>query len=102
MPDLHVTHITSLAESQGYKRCIDPDIGSTEVDNDVEDMQLAAPLPDMIAIDGRNEVVQLADHFAIALAAGVYDDPRRLGPEQQHDKGNGVNDPGSGLDRRCR
>ena len=60
-------------------------------------MQLAAPLPDMIAIDGRNEVVQLADHFAIALAAGVYDDLRRLGPEQQHDKGNGVNDAGSGL-----
>ena len=98
MPDFHVTHITWLEESQGYKRCIDPDIGSTEVDNDVRDMQLAAPLPYLIAIDGRNEVVQLVDHFAIAPAAGVYDDPRKLGPEQQHDKGNGVNDPSFGLD----
>jgi hypothetical protein len=44
--------------------------------------------------------VQLADHYAIALAAGMYDDLLRLGPEPQpqHDKGDGVNDPGHGLD----
>jgi hypothetical protein len=58
-------------------------------------MQLAAPLPDMMAIDGRNGVVQLADHYAIAPAVGVYDDVQGLGPEPQYDEGNGVNDPGT-------
>ena len=73
MPDLVVTYITSLAESQGYTRGIDHDLGPQEADNDNRDMQLAAPLPDMMAIDGRNGVVQLADHYAIAQASGVYD-----------------------------
>jgi hypothetical protein len=41
----------------------------------------------MMAIDGRSGVVQLADHYAIALAAGVYDDAYRL-------EGNGVTDLG--------
>ena len=88
MPDLVVAHITLLAESQGYTRGIDPDVGPLEVDNDDRDMQLAAPLPDMMAIDGRNGVVQLADHYVIAPAAGVYDDLQRLGPEPQLDEGN--------------
>jgi hypothetical protein len=72
-----------VQQSQGYTRGIDPDVGPLEVDNDDRDMQLAAPLPDMMAIDGRNGVVQLADHYAIAPAAGVYDDLQRLGPEPQ-------------------
>jgi hypothetical protein len=48
----------------------------------------------MMAIDGRNGAVQLADHYAIAPAAGVYDDVQGLGPEPQYDEGNRVNDPG--------
>jgi hypothetical protein len=34
-------------------------------------MQLAAPLPDMMPIEDRDEAVQLADHDAIAPAAGI-------------------------------
>jgi hypothetical protein len=98
MPDFVVAHITSLAESEGYTRGIDPVVGPLEVDNDVRDMQLAAPLPDMMAIDGRIAVVQLANHYVIAPAAGVYDDIQRLGPQPEHDEGNGVNDTGPGLD----
>jgi Reverse transcriptase (RNA-dependent DNA polymerase) len=74
MPDLVIAHITSLAEAQGYTRGNDPDIGPLETDRDDRDLQLAAPLPDMMAIEGRNGVVQLADNYAIAPAAGVYDD----------------------------
>jgi hypothetical protein len=48
----------------------------------------------MMAIDGRNGAVQLADHYAIAPAAGVYDDVQGLGPEPQYDEGNGDHDPG--------
>jgi hypothetical protein len=48
----------------------------------------------MMAIDGRDGVVQLVDHYAIAPAAGVYDDVQGLGPEPQYDEGDGVNDPG--------
>jgi hypothetical protein len=48
----------------------------------------------MMAIDGCNGVVQLADHYATAAAAGVYDDVQGLGPEPQYDEGNGVTDPG--------
>jgi hypothetical protein len=90
MPDLVVAQIKSLTESKGYTRGIDPDVGPLEVDNDDRDMQLTAPLPDMIGIDGRNGVVQLADHCVIAPAAGVYDDVQRLNPESQHDEGKGV------------
>jgi hypothetical protein len=48
----------------------------------------------MMAIDGRSGVVQLADRYAIAPAAGVYDDAHGLGPEPQCDEGNGVTDLG--------
>jgi hypothetical protein len=44
MPDLVVAHITSLAESQGYTRGIDPDVSPLVVEIDDRDMQLAAPL----------------------------------------------------------
>jgi hypothetical protein len=33
MPDLVVAHITSLAESQGYTRGIDPDVGFSDIDD---------------------------------------------------------------------
>jgi hypothetical protein len=49
----------------------------------------------MMAIEGRNGVVQLADHYAIIPAAGEYDDVQELGPEPQYDEGNGVTNPGS-------
>ena len=88
MPDLVVTHITSLAATEGFKRGTDPDVGPLEADNDDRDMQLAAPLPDMMAIDGRNGVVQLADHYAIAPAAGVYNDEAVQGPEPPNDQSN--------------
>jgi hypothetical protein len=71
MPDLVVAHIPSLAASEGFTRGIEPDVGHLEIGNDDRDMQLAAPLPDMMPIDDRNEAVQLADHDAIAPAAGV-------------------------------
>jgi hypothetical protein len=71
MPDLVVAHIPSLAASEGFTRGIEPDVGPLEIDNDDRDMQLAAPLPDMMSIDDRNEAAQLADHDAIAPAAGV-------------------------------
>ena len=58
MPDLVVTQIKSLTDSKGYTHGIDPDVGPLEVDNDDKDMQLTAPLPDMIGINGRNGVVQ--------------------------------------------
>jgi hypothetical protein len=67
-----MAHITSLAESQGYTRGIDPDVGPLEVDNDDRDMELAAPLPDMMAIDGRNGVVQLADPYMTKLYVDMY------------------------------
>ena len=54
-------------------------------------MLLAAPLPDMMAIDGRNEVVQLADHYAIAPAAGKYD-VQCIDPEHPNEEGHGHND----------
>ena len=39
-------------------------------------MQQLAPLPDMIAIDGRSGTVQLADHSAIAPDGGSNDNDR--------------------------
>jgi predicted lactoylglutathione lyase len=72
MPDLVVSHITSLAASEGYTRGFDPDVGPLEMD--LRDPQVAAPLPDMMNIDGRAGIMQLADHYAIAPDAGVNDD----------------------------
>ena len=46
-------------------------------------MQLAAPLPDMMIIGGRDGAVQLADHYAIAPDAKVYND----NAVQDHDDG---------------
>ena len=65
MPDLIVTHITSIAASEGFTRAIDPDVGSLDVGPHDKDMQLAAPLPDMMIIVCRDGAVQLADHYAI-------------------------------------
>ena len=80
MLDLVVAHTTSLAESQVYICGINPYVGPLEADN------AAATLPDMITVDRRNRVVQLADQYAIAPAAGMYDDLRYL-PAQRHDSG---------------
>ena len=65
MPDLIVTHITSIAASEGFTPGIDPDVGPLDVGPHDKDMQLAAPLPDMMMIDGRDQAVQLADHYAM-------------------------------------
>jgi hypothetical protein len=85
MPDLVVAHITSLAASEGFTRGIKPDVGPLEIDNDDRDLQLAAPLPDMIPIDIRNKAVQLADHDEIAPAAGVDYDKAELPDNQRND-----------------
>ena len=77
MPDLIVTHIASIAASEGFTRGIDFDIDTLDVEPYDKDMQLAAPLPDTMIIGGRDGAVQLADHYAIALDAGVYARSRR-------------------------
>ena len=92
MPDLVVAHITSLAAMEGFTRGIDPDVGPLETDTDDRDMQLAAPLPDMMAIGSRDGAVQLADHNAIAPDAGVYDDEVVRNCEQLNDQSDGMND----------
>ena len=51
-------------------------------------MQYSVPLPDMMAIDGRNGVLQLADHFALAPDAGV-DDVHDPYLQPTYDEGNG-------------
>lgn len=86
MPDLVITHITSLAASESFIRGIDPDVGALEskIDDD-RDMHLAAPLPDMMAIGDRDGDVQLADHYAIAPDAGVYSDGAVQGTLQHDD-----------------
>lgn len=61
---LIVANIDSFAETRGITRGIDADVGSLEVDNDDRNMQLAIPLPDIIA----NGNVQLVDYCAIAPA----------------------------------
>ena len=78
MCDLIVTHITSIAASEGFTRGIDLDVGPHD-----KDMQLAAPLPDMMIIGGRDGALQLADHYAIAPDAGVYNSNTM----QDHDDG---------------
>ena len=60
-------------------------------------MQTAAELSDILAINRRNCVSQLANHYASAPAAGVYD-LQRLGPEPQYDQCNGVDHPSPGPD----
>ena len=75
MPDLIVTHIISIAASEGFTRGIDPDLGPLDIGSYDKGMQLAAPLPDMMMVTGGNDrAVQLADHYAIAPDAGVYGD----------------------------
>ena len=83
MPDLIVTHITSIAASEGFTRGIDPDVGPLDVGPHDKDVQLAAPLPDMMMFGGREGAVQLADHYAIAPDTGVYGDDA----VQDHDDG---------------
>ena len=79
MSDLVIQHINRLASSEGYTR--DTDLGLDSLapiksnDLDTADLQVAeAPLPDMMAIDGRSELVQLADHSAITPEEGVDND----------------------------
>lgn len=86
MPDLVVTHITSLAALEGFTRGIDPDVDPLETDTDDGDM-----LPNIMAIGSRGRAVQLADHNAMAPDAGVYDDKVVEGCEQLNDQSNGMN-----------
>jgi Reverse transcriptase (RNA-dependent DNA polymerase) len=88
LPDLVIRHITSLAETEGFTRGMDPDLGPLDLDIDDRDPQLTAPLPEMMPLDGRDGAVQLADHQAIAPDAGVgaingpeYDGGPINGPE---------------------
>ena len=71
MPDLVIQHITAIAASEGYTRDTNLDLSpSVEPDHD-HNMQQLAPLPDMIAINGRSGTIQLADHSTIAPDEGV-------------------------------
>ena len=74
IPDLVIQHITSLAASEGYTRDTDLDLGPLDVPPDHQEMQQAAPLPDMMTIDGRPGLVQLADLSEIAPDEGVDND----------------------------
>ena len=81
--------LLSLETNLRYCKCLNL---SSLTDNDVTNMQQATLSTDMMAIDGRNAIVQLADHCR------GYNDVQRLGPKPQYDEDNGVNDFGSGLD----
>ena len=78
MSDLVIQHINRLASSEGYTRDTDLGLGSLAPTNNNDpdtDLQVVeAPLPDMMAIDGRSELVQLADHSAITPDEGVDND----------------------------
>ena len=74
IPNLVIQHTTSLAASGGYTRDKDFDPGPLDVPPDHQEMQQAAPLPDMMTIDGRPGLVQLADLFKIAPDKGVDND----------------------------
>ena len=75
MSDLVIQHINRLASSEGYTRDTDLGLGSlAPINNNDPDTDLQvveAPLPDMMAIDGRSESVPLADHTAITPDEGV-------------------------------
>ena len=72
-------------------RGIDPDLGALKADNDERDMQLAAPLPGMMAIDGTKDGRNgKADHYAIAPAAGA-NELRDFNSEHSNDESNGHN-----------
>ena len=53
MSDLIIKHINTLAAAEGYTRETDLDLRPPAAADDDPDLQLAAPLPDMMAIDGR-------------------------------------------------
>ena len=74
MSDLVIQHINELAASEGYTRDTDLGLGPLAAADADQDLQLAAPLPDMMAIDGRSGLVHLADHSAIAPEEGVDND----------------------------
>jgi hypothetical protein len=71
LPDLVANYITSMAEDEGYKRGIDPDIGHLQQDVRLDS---AGILPDMMAMDDSGDGVQLADDVQIPPAAGVNDE----------------------------
>ena len=71
IPHLVIQHITLLAASEGYTRDTDLDLGPLDVPPDHQEMQQAAPLPNMMTIDCRPRLVQLADLSEIAPDKGV-------------------------------
>ena len=71
MSDLIIKHINTLAAAEGYTRETDLDLRPPAAADDDPDLQLAAPLPDMMAIDGRFGLVHLADNNASTPDEGV-------------------------------
>ena len=75
MPDLVIAHITALANSQGYERGLDPEVGPLQLDDREDDYDSDSQLPTMMAIDGRADGVHLADNHNVAADAGVNEEP---------------------------
>ena len=71
MSDLIIKHINTLAAAEGYTREMDFDLCPPAAADDDPDLQLAAPLPDMMAIDGNFGLVHLADNNASTPDEGV-------------------------------
>jgi hypothetical protein len=90
MPYLVIQHRTSLAASEGYLRTTDHELGAITAATPDEELQTTAPLPDMMPIDNRPGIVQLADHYVITPDEKINNDYA----------GTGVNndDVGTGLD----
>ena len=74
MPDVVSNYITARAEKEGYSRSEDPVMDSSLFDQDNDDVEadLAPLLPDMIAIDNRDDgIVPQARDTSVVLDAGV-------------------------------
>ena len=69
-PDLVITHIDSIATSEGYSRGKDPINGPLETDpRDLDDL---SPLPTMMALPkDSGDVIHLADNTSIVSDEGV-------------------------------
>lgn len=68
-PDLIITHINSIATSEGYSRGSDPDIGPLEIDP--RNLDELSPLPTMMSVPNNEGIVRLADNPSIITDEGV-------------------------------
>lgn len=68
-PDLVITHINSIATSEGYSRGSEPDNGPLE--SDPRDLDDLSPLPSMMALPDSAGLVHLADTITAASEEGV-------------------------------